>query len=341
MIPKKPSNVVWSDEQWQAIYEDGKNILVSAGAGSGKTTVLTERVLEKLKSGVSLKNLIILTFTNAAAGEMKERIRKAIIKEITENSNSNLIEELNYIDQANVQTFDSYALELVKKYHYALKVDRNISICDSALLLITKKKLLDEIINEYYEKDDNDFIGLVKYLCLKNDELLKENILNVDEKLDLLVDRDDYLENYQASFLNKEFLNLKKDEFLKEIFKLSDEIKKNIEKLETLDNSQDFLKGVENIKKANAEIFLCKTYEDFANLKIGRINMPKGIDPELEAVLLNEKEVIKATTDKIKKYCTISSIDEQIENILKINQYVIKFIEIINALQKRISKLKW
>ena len=80
MIPKKPVDVTWTDEQWSAIYEDGKNIIVSAGAGSGKTAVLTERVLRKLRDGVNINELLILTFTKAAAGEMADRIRKKIKK---------------------------------------------------------------------------------------------------------------------------------------------------------------------------------------------------------------------------------------------------------------------
>ena len=71
----------WTKEQLDAINKDNSNIIVSAGAGSGKTAVLTERVIRKLKSGVDINHLLVLTFTNAAASEMKDRIRKAIKKE--------------------------------------------------------------------------------------------------------------------------------------------------------------------------------------------------------------------------------------------------------------------
>ena len=83
----------WTKEQQEAIDLEGKNIIVSAGAGSGKTAVLTERTLRKLKSGIHINNLLILTFTNAAAMEMKERIRKAI------NKTPGLEEEANLIDE--------------------------------------------------------------------------------------------------------------------------------------------------------------------------------------------------------------------------------------------------
>ena len=80
MIPTKPSEAIWTDEQWKAIYAEGQDILVAAAAGSGKTAVLTARVIRKLKSGVHINELLVLTFTNAAAAEMKDRIRKKIKK---------------------------------------------------------------------------------------------------------------------------------------------------------------------------------------------------------------------------------------------------------------------
>ena len=98
----------WTSDQEQAITKCGTNIIVSAGAGSGKTAVLTERTIRKLFNGTNINRLLILTFTNAAAGEMKERIRKAIKK-------AYLKEQLDYIDSAYITTFDSFALSLVKK----------------------------------------------------------------------------------------------------------------------------------------------------------------------------------------------------------------------------------
>ena len=105
----------WTKEQNDAILKDKSNIIVSAGAGSGKTAVLSERVIRKLKEGVHINELLLLTFTNAAAKEMKERIRKKIKKE-------GLTKELEMIDQAYITTFDSYALSIVKKYNYEIDI---------------------------------------------------------------------------------------------------------------------------------------------------------------------------------------------------------------------------
>ena len=100
--------MAWTEEQKRAIDLEGKNILVSAGAGSGKTAVLTERVKRKLLSGVHIKELLILTFTNAAAAEMKERIRKNVLK------TPEIKDEADSIDSAFIMTFDAFSLYVVK-----------------------------------------------------------------------------------------------------------------------------------------------------------------------------------------------------------------------------------
>ena len=99
----------WTKEQEEAIYKSGTNIIVSAGAGSGKTAVLTERVIKKVENGTHINELLILTFTKAAAAEMKERIRDSLKK-------NGFDEELKLIDSAYITTFDSYSLSVVKKY---------------------------------------------------------------------------------------------------------------------------------------------------------------------------------------------------------------------------------
>ena len=132
----------WTKEQSDAINKDGTNIIVSAGAGSGKTAVLSERGLRKLKEGVNVNELLILTFTKAAAKEMKERIRKKIKKE------PSLSSQLELIDSAYITTFDSYSLSVLKKYHYLLNLPKNIGITDSTLVQIKKEEILDNIFEE-------------------------------------------------------------------------------------------------------------------------------------------------------------------------------------------------
>ena len=128
----------FTKEQEEAITKTGTNIIVSAGAGSGKTAVLTERTIRKLINGQNINRLLILTFTNMAAGEMKDRIRQAIKK-------AGLKEQLDYIDSSYITTFDSFALSVVKKYHYLLKIPKDISIMDSSIEVSKTDEIIDEV----------------------------------------------------------------------------------------------------------------------------------------------------------------------------------------------------
>ena len=179
----------WTDEQLEAINKEGCNIIVSAGAGSGKTAVLTERVITKIKKGVSIDNLLILTFTKAAAGEMKERIRKAIQKE-------NMVEQLKLLDCAYITTFDSFALSVVKKYHYLINVSPNINIGNENIFLIEKNNILDDIFEGLYKIRDPKFLKMINDLCVKDDLEIRKYILNIRQKLDMKVDSSAYFTSF-------------------------------------------------------------------------------------------------------------------------------------------------
>ena len=172
--------MAWTKEQETAIYKDGTNIIVSAGAGSGKTAVLTERVLEKVKNGISVDNLLILTFTKMAAKEMRERIGDKLKK-------AGLTSELSKLDTADITTFDAYALSLVKKYHYYLNVNKDISIIDASVITLYKRKVLKDIFNELYEKEDSKFLSLIKEYKLPSTfpEQVVEEAKKYGDKIDI------------------------------------------------------------------------------------------------------------------------------------------------------------
>ena len=188
----------WTKEQSDAIYQSGKNIIVSAGAGSGKTAVLSERVLKKVESGIDVDRLLILTFTKAAASEMKERIRKKI------KGNKELSFQLKKIDSSYITTFDRFSLSLVKKYHYLLNVKKNIDIIESNLLKIKIDEFLDEVMEEEYQKREKDFVKLINDFCVKDDYELKRIILVLNDKLNMKYDKEDYLNNYLQDFYSQE-----------------------------------------------------------------------------------------------------------------------------------------
>lgn len=156
----KPQGSQWTDEQWEAIAIRNSNVLVSAGAGSGKTAVLSERVLELVRSGVDVTDLIVLTFTNAAAAEMKERIRSKLISDGQTNPLS--LASAQKIDRSFITTFDSFCLYLVKKYNYILNVTQDISIIDNITASMIKEQVIERVIEEYVSLGDQQVIDFIE-----------------------------------------------------------------------------------------------------------------------------------------------------------------------------------
>lgn len=186
-------------EQQLAVDLEGTNIIVSAGAGSGKTAVLSERVIRKLKDGIDIRNILMLTFTNEAAGEMANRIRKKIKK-------AGLTSQLEFLDQAYITTFDAFALSLVKKYHYVLNIDKSIDIIDSSIIDLKRNEFLEEIFLSLYEAKDEKFLKLIGDFTTRDDEVIKKAILSINKSLDLKYDKEDYIDNYINNFYNNKYI---------------------------------------------------------------------------------------------------------------------------------------
>lgn len=143
---------MWTKEQRQAIEIQEKNILVSASAGSGKTTVLVERVIQKmLNYHIDIDKLLVVTFTNAAATELKERLLIAIYKKMEEEpQNLFLKKQVKLLSRANITTIDSFCIQLVRSYFYHLNIDPNFKICENAKAYLLKNKAMSTILEKKY-----------------------------------------------------------------------------------------------------------------------------------------------------------------------------------------------
>lgn len=143
-IPLKPENISITDNQWQAIYDGGDNLLVSASAGSGKTTVLARRIVETLKRGVGIDELLVVTFTELAAKEMKERIETQIKKEINETVDrqlrQHLQEQILLLPQADISTIHAFCLKLIRQFFHLADIDPVFTLMSDEV----QKELLKE-----------------------------------------------------------------------------------------------------------------------------------------------------------------------------------------------------
>ncbi len=171
--------------QVSAIHEEGANILVSAGAGSGKTTVLVERVLRMIISEqVDIDTLIIITFTRAAAANMKEkiysRIRKALKDEsLSETVREHLRRQMMKVFSAKICTIDALCMDIVKEHFQLVDIDPGFRIADEAEIRLLMQDTLKALIESHYADPTEEFLDLVQYYTDKDDAGLEEIILTM------------------------------------------------------------------------------------------------------------------------------------------------------------------
>ncbi|EKQ52427.1 MULTISPECIES: helicase-exonuclease AddAB subunit AddA [unclassified Clostridium] len=174
----------WTDEQLSAIETRNCNLLVAAAAGSGKTAVLVERIIRIITSEenpVDIDKLLVVTFTNAAAAEMRERIAEAISKELDRKPSSrNLQKQLALLNRANITTMHSFCLDVIKNNFHRIDLDPSFRIGDQTEGILIKSEVIDELFEDKYEEEDLEFTNLVEaFSGYKNDDNLKELILDL------------------------------------------------------------------------------------------------------------------------------------------------------------------
>ncbi len=313
----------WTAEQQLAINETGSNIIVSAGAGSGKTAVLSERVLKNLQKGWDIREILILTFTNEAAGEMANRIRKKIKKE-------GLKEQLEYLDTAYITTFDAYALSLVKKYHYILNISKDISIIDSSVIDLERKKYLDLIFEDLYCEKDSSFLKLIDNFTSRDDKSIKEAVLAISNLLDLKYDKENFLDTYIESNYNEAYINKIFVEYFTYLKGLCDSLEADMLELASFMPEKSYT----NVYDAVKYLFKPRNYEDIrahASVKV--------IFKNVEEEGLSLKEQIKATLTEIQDLSYYSE-EELKKSYLSTQEYVSVFIKIIKRLDSLVNSYK-
>ncbi|MBC1626400.1 helicase-exonuclease AddAB subunit AddA [Listeria welshimeri] len=166
-IPEKPVNTLWTDDQWKAIQANGNNILVAAAAGSGKTAVLVTRIIEKLvdeTGNLNVDELLIVTFTNASAAEMKYRIGKSLEEALSQNpDSSHLKKQVALLNYASISTLHSFCLEIIRKHYFEADIDPNFRLIEPIESSMIRDEVLEELLEKEYSIANNEaFFHLVE-----------------------------------------------------------------------------------------------------------------------------------------------------------------------------------
>lgn len=318
--------VKWTKEQEKAIYEKGSNILVAAAAGSGKTAVLVERIINKIvNENIDIDKILVVTFTNAAASEMRERILDAIYKKIEENPNdARLQKQITLLNKASISTIHSFCLDVIRNYFYELDISANFRIGDTTEVELLKQDVLEALFEDKYINKDNEFLNLINtYTTYRGDEPLKELILRIYNYIQSAPFPHEWLEEKVEMFNLKEKLN---DDFGKTIWgkilleEYKEQIRESTLKLEgikrkllrypelekyalTIINDIETLNEIKNVIASNDENIWDKAYEKISNLKFEKWPIDRKISIAL-------KEEAKEIRDKVKK--DIDTINKKI-----------------------------
>lgn len=316
----------WTKEQLKAIETRGKNIIVSAGAGSGKTEVLSERVINNLiNKYMHINEMLILTFTKNAAFEMKTRIKKKILM------HEEIKEEALLIDSADITNFDSFTLALVKKYHYTLNLDSNLSIIDSSIINKLKIDFLNEIFEEEYQKNNETFENLILNFCNKNDKPIKEIIINLYNKIDLITNKEEYLKNYIKNYYNIENINNLFKIFENNLIKKINVIKLLLENLSTECDGNFYSKYY----NALLPLINSKDYNEIKN----NLDLPSFRISNATPLGKEYKNQITKLIKELKQN-TLFTKELLLNNVENTQKYIEIIIDIITKLNNRIVEYK-
>lgn len=190
----------WTKDQERVITERDRNILVSAAAGSGKTAVLTERIIRLLKEGADIRKFLVITFTNASASDMKEKIRKALSKE------PSLAYQLRKLSTASISTFHSFCNQMIKDHFMLLGIDPHYRLLETTELHLLEQEILSSLLEEKFLEGDDAFLDLAEsYGHDKSLYSLKSVVIQVKDYLSNRVSEEESVALILKNYEDKEY----------------------------------------------------------------------------------------------------------------------------------------
>ncbi len=348
----------WTEEQKQAIYESGSNILVAAAAGSGKTAVLVERIINKIiNENIDIDKLLVVTFTNAAASEMRERVLNAIYKKIDEDpENEKLQRQVTLLNKASICTIDSFCLDVVRNNFFEIDIAPNFRIGDTTEIEILKQDVLEDLFEEKYEAEDEDFTKLINtYTSYKDDTPLKELILKIytyiqsnpfpekwlNEKIEMFNLSDKLEENFADTIWGKLLLKQVKEIVEDAELKLDAE-KQNLAKYPELEKYyliiNDDIEQLEMLK-VNLNSW-DKAYEIASNIKFKTWVTDKKITLEAKDIAKSTRDTVKANLKKVTEKILVFNSKEANEDINDMYDVLKKLENMILEFGQKFEKKK-
>lgn len=302
----------WTREQRKVIDTRDCNILVSAAAGSGKTAVLVERIIQMIfdkENPIDIDRLLVVTFTKAAAAQMKDKIAQAIEKKIDENpSDKNYVRQLNLLRNANILTIDSFCYKVVKEYFHVVSIDPKVRVAEESELEIIKHDVIEAVMEEYY-RDNKDFVEFSDaFSADKSDVIIEEYIIKLYElsesypfpkmwlcnaKNNLCVDKEEDLikMDFMKAYINEVHVNARE---------IKDTILKYLEMAKAENGPKHYEETLLSDIERLDDIISANTYKGFNDIYSGKFMTLKRAKKS-DVFDVNVADKIKAGRDRYKK----------------------------------------
>ena len=327
--------VSWTTEQQQVIDLRNRNILVSAAAGSGKTAVLVERIVKIITDKnhpVDIDHLLIVTFTNAAAAEMRERIGNAIEKALDEQpGNEHLLRQLTLIHNAQITTIDSFCLYVVRNHFHEIDLEPNFRIGDEGELKLLREDVLGRVLEQNYEEPSEAFSDFVEgYASGRTDAALNEMILQLYEFSRSYPWPEKWLDSFVGAYRIETREELDRAEWLAPLtenicFVLKDceQLLKQALAITQQDDGPDMYEkavqsDLEKYEGLSKRTSFCELSEALSDIKYDRLASSRGFegDPDKLELVKSLREQAKDVVKKLCKqyfFCSPEMMIEQLE----------------------------
>ncbi|MGB7998725.1 MAG: helicase-exonuclease AddAB subunit AddA, partial [Anaerobacillus sp.] len=358
----KPEGARWTDEQWEAIAARGQDVLVAAAAGSGKTAVLVERIIRRLadeNDPAEVDRILVVTFTNAAAAEMRHRIGEALEGRLKEDPSSlYLRRQLSMLNRASISTLHSFCTEVIRRYYYEIDLDPAFRVADQTEAALLREEAMEELFEEHYSQKENEaFFDLVdRYSSDRSDvdlQQLVERLYHFSSSHpwpeQWLLDSVKMYEEADGKEFDQLFWvkELTKDVIL-QLEGMRDVQDKAIEHssapggpepyLETLETEREMVNGLLNAASQSWQALKSV----FDTVTFGRLKPCKGDQYDSEMI-----DTVKAMRDRVKK--TVQGLkedlferdpDEYVKDVVKLAPVLSTLSSLVNEFRERYTMLK-
>ncbi|MEG2441720.1 MAG: helicase-exonuclease AddAB subunit AddA [Acetivibrio sp.] len=327
----------WTKDQRKVIETRNRNILVSAAAGSGKTAVLVERIIQIIMDEVhpvDIDHLLIVTFTSAAAGEMRERISLAIEKRLLEEKdNLHLQKQMALIHSAQITTIHSFCLGMIRNYFNQINLDPGFRMGEEAELRLLKSDVLEEVLEMEYEKKEPDFLAFVEsYATGKSDSGLEDMVLKLYEFSMSYPWPKEWLQKTKEGFNLESKEELLAAKWMKDLMEniqfILEEAKidngKALQICEEGNGPYMYKEAISEDEKIIEQLTSACTYEDLKNLynqiEWKRLSSKKDatVSVEKREFVKSLRNTIKASIVEIQKQYFFQPLEESLEDIQKV-----------------------